>query len=141
LTALLSSSLGTGILGGAAGFAIGHAADAPVAALFLTGYMIGPSLGHFYAGRTGRAFVGMGIRVVALAGLGFGFASSFDESAPGRGTGLVVAGLVVGAGSVLFDIVDAPHSARVHNRMVRRSLAISPAAVGGAPGVRVDVRM
>ncbi len=142
LTAFLYSSMGTGIFGGAAVLAAGsNTADAPVAALFLTAYMLGPSIGHFYAGRAGRAFVGIGIRGVALVGFGFGFVTSFDESAPGRGTGLLIAGLVVGGGSVLFDIVDAPHSARVHNGMVRRPLAISPAAVGGAPGVRVDVGM
>ena len=141
LTALLSSALGTGIPGVGALAASRTANDVPEAVLFLTGYMIGPSIGHFYSGRAGRAFAGIGIRGVALVGSVLGFAYSFDESGPGRGSGLLIASLLVGAGSVLYDIVDAPHSARVHNERVRRPLAISPAAVGGAPGVRVDLGM
>lgn len=140
LTAVLSSSLGTVAPACAALIVSASGNDDAVPGVFiLTSYVIGPSIGHFYAGRAGRAFMGIAIRGVTLVGLMVAALGAEDN---GNNLGALGIGcLVVGGGSVLFDIVDAPHSARVHNMKVRRPLAIIPTAVGGAPGVRVDVGM
>lgn len=144
-TAFLSSFLATGILGGAAmivktstGDQDHQAALGTTTALGIAAYLAGPSIGHFYAGRTHRAWVGIGIR--GLVGLGFAgtVATLVDEGSANDQDALSVALLAVGAGAMVFDIVDAPRSARIHNERARR-MSIGPASVGGAPGIRVDV--
>ena len=144
-TAFLSSFLATGILGGAAvivktstGDQDHQSALGTTAALGIAAYLAGPSIGHFYAGRTRRAWVGIGVR--GLVGLGFAatLATLIDEGSDNDQGPLSVAFMVVGAGAVVADIVDAPRSARIHNEGVRR-MSIGPASVGGAPGMRVDV--
>lgn len=87
-------------------------------------YLIGPSLGHFYANRPGRAVGGIAIRALAAAGVaiaGLGGASEGGIT-PGQAA-LGVAGGIIGAASVVWDIASAPHSARVHNDELRQERA------------------
>lgn len=143
-TAFLSSLLATGVLGGAAwvvktstGDQNHQAALGTAAALGITAYLVGPSVGHFYAVRARRAWMGIGVRT--LIGLGFGatLVTLVDEGSDNDQGALSVACMVAGAGVVVFDIVDAPRSARIRNQRMRMS--VGPASVGGAPGVRVNV--
>ena len=113
----------------------------PVAGLvFLGGLLVGPALGHFYAGRPGRAFAGMGVRTVALAGFLGGFAASYNNNS--GGDALFLAGLVLSATAVAWDIARAPHSAEVHNRTIqpgRVTMAFGP--LHNAAGVRIRARV
>lgn len=139
-TAFLLSFLGTAVPIGSAVLAASRAQDGSAGALILGGYMLGPSLGHFYAGRPGRAFAGIGIRTIALIGLGAAIVATWnnDNSA---GDALGGASVALGTIFALADIVDASRSARLHNEKVPRNrLTITPAAIGSmrAPGLRVD---
>jgi len=111
------------------------------AVLVLSGYVAGPSLGHFYAGRPVRAFTGIGIRSVALVGFAASVVSLFDESGSSNAGLVMAASLLVGAGDALVDIGQASRSARIHNeRVARQKLGIGPAVIGPdhALGLRVD---
>ena len=105
-------------------------------------YLIGPSLGHFYANRPGRAVAGIGIRVLAAAGVviaGFGGASEGGIT-PGQAA-LGVAGGIIGAASVVWDIASAPHSARVHNDGLRQEhAAIGIMLSGDTRGIGVSAK-
>jgi hypothetical protein len=144
-TAFLSSFLTTAVLGTAAVLVKTNTGDqdhqsaiGTTTALGIAAYLAGPSIGHFYAGRSGRAWAGIGVR--GLIGLGFtaAAASTIDEDSNNDQDALLGALLIAGAGAMVFDIVTAPHSAQVHNEKVRR-MSIAPASVGGAPGLRVEV--
>lgn len=144
-TAFLCSFLTTGILGGAAVIVKKSTGDrdhqsdvGTTTALGIAGYLAGPSIGHFYAGQTRRAWIGVGIR--GLIGLGFGAAlvTLVDEDNGNDQDALAFAMLAAGAGAVVADILTAPRSARIHNEKVRR-MSIGPASVGGALGIRVDL--
>jgi hypothetical protein len=124
-TALLLSLLGTAVPAAATLPLIWESSGTSVAhtsAILCTGaYLLGPSLGHFYAGRPGRAFAGIGIRVLAGAGVAIAGLGSGSEGGVTSGqAALGVAGAIVGAASVIYDIASAPHSARVHNDELRQ---------------------
>jgi len=144
-TAFLYSFLATGILGGAALIVKtstgdqDHQSDIPTTtALGITAYLAGPAIGHFYAGENRHAWIGVGVRGVIGLGFGATLVTLADEDPGNDLSGLGIGLVVAGAGAMVFDIVTAPRSARIHNEKVRR-LSISPASVGGAPGIRVDV--
>lgn len=149
--ALAYSLLGTVVPIGV-GVGIGVAAsnsstgdDAAAAAILLpaAGLLFGPSLGHFYAGRSGHAFAGIGLRVAGIAGLAAGTAMDWNHpSGPGAAIGLVGGGLFLG--SIICDIASAPRAAREWNRdAATRRISVRPTVVGEAraPGLRVDVRL
>ena len=143
-TALMWSLLGTLVpigVGVVASSTAGEASDNPLPGfLILGGMLVGPALGHFYAGRSGHALAGIGIRTVTLAALLGGVAASWDNNSGGNA--LFLAGLVASATSVAWDIVRAPHSAEVHNRTIqpgRVSMVVSP--LHNAAGVRLGARI
>ena len=124
-TALLASLLGTVVPAAATLPFIwersGTSLAKTSAVLGAGAYLFGPSLGHFYAERPGRAFAGIGLRVLAAAGVVIaGLGSSSEAGVTSGETAMGIAGAIVGGASVIYDIVDAPHSARVHNDEVRR---------------------
>ena len=105
--------------------------------VFLGSLVVGPSLGHFYAERSGRALLGMGIRTAAVVGLAGAVAMSWDEESPG-GNALAVTSLGIGAVSILWDIASAPASARRYNETHgENGLSIGLGPVGSAPGILV----
>jgi len=140
-TAFLWSFLGTAVPVAVSAPFVWTAEAPEAAAVILAGALvIGPSLGHFYADRSGRALTGIGIRLLAGAGIatvGLIAASSEEPSAGDGGTGLLVAG----AALVAWDIIAAPHSARVHNERVRQrrtAVGITPSI--GASGLGLCAR-
>ena len=71
-TAFLWSFLGTAVPAAVGAWDVYRAesSDSWIPGIMLVGGLaIGPSLGHFYADRPGRAWVGIGIRLVAGAGI------------------------------------------------------------------------
>lgn len=138
-TALQLSLLGTGV-----GFGMMAAgARWELGGLSLAGFavtLVGPSVGHFYAGETGRGLAHTGLRAGAVtaiaAGALWGFLGCLDlygedtcELSPGA-TALVAGGVVVGAGSMIYSLYDAPRAARRHNARARR-LVLVPAPMAG----------
>jgi len=108
--------------------------------LVFLGTLVGPSAGHFYAGKPGRALRGIGIRAAAVGGMGAAFAMAWNRS-DSNAEGLAYASLAIYGVSALVDIATAPGSARAHNQKIARShLNVAPVAIGPArtPGLRVD---
>jgi hypothetical protein len=139
-TAFLSSLVGTTVPVALGIATASHDEGSGAGAALIGGYLLGPSLGHFYAGRPGRAFKGIGIRTAILAGVGALVSATWDRPGNDGLAALGIAGLGVGVIDGLVDIADASRSARIHNEEVRQSrLRLTPATVGMAPGVRVDV--
>jgi hypothetical protein len=140
-TAFLYSFLGTAVpVGVGAALASSDAGDA--AGIFvLGGVVIGPSMGHFYASRPGRAWAGIGVRTLCVTGL----AALINESWNNPSSGADALGatlLVVGSGMAVFDIATASRSARAHNAELSAARwTVSPTLVGQAkaPGLRVDI--
>jgi hypothetical protein len=136
--ALLLSLLATAVPAALSAYAISESEGSEGASLVLLGSLVvGPSLGHFYAGKPGRALLGMGIRSAALFGLAGAVAMSWDEESAGGNT-LAVASLGIGAASIVWDIASAPASARRYNETHgenRLSIGLGP--VGSAPGILV----
>lgn len=105
--------------------------------VLLGSLILGPSVGHVYAGRPGRALLGIGVRVGALAGLAGAVALSWNSYSSGA-EALGVVSLALGAGLWIWDIASAPGSARAHNRKLRErrlSLGAGPVGSTGAPGI------
>src|SRR5690349_22667086 len=120
-TALMLSLAGTVVPAAvSAPAAFGDEENVGAAWVFLGALLLGPSVGHFYSDRPGRALAGIGIRGVAMVGLGGAIAASWD-SENSDADALAVASLGLGAACIAYDIVRAPHSARVQNNMVRQS--------------------
>jgi hypothetical protein len=152
-SAFLCSLLGTAVpvgLGAAVLSADSESGGGALAGLAVVGgSLVGPSLGHFYAGRTGRALGGIGIRLVAGAAIVGGFGMSFDSGggswgfeSDGDGDALMAAGAALWVTSTIVDIATAPHSAHVRNeKILKRRASVGPAPIGPshAPGIRVDV--
>lgn len=140
--ALLYSFLGTAIpVGIGTATALGKNELSAGALVALGGGVVGPSLGHFYAHRSGRAIRGILIRGAAagIGGVALTSASRSDDSEPGEAW-VFLACAVVGAASLISDITGAPGSARIHNEdVVEPRIGVTPFAgsVVGAPGAGV----
>jgi len=140
--ALLYSFLGTAVpVGIGTATALGNNTLSAGALVALGGGVVGPSLGHFYAHRSGRAIRGILIRGAAagIGGVALTSASRSDDSKPGEAW-VFLACAVVGAGSLIADITGAPGSARRHNEdVVGARISVTPFAgsVVGAPGAGV----
>jgi hypothetical protein len=144
-TAFAYSLFGTALPAVATSIIISREGEASAAAAgfpVLAGYLAGPSLGHFYAGRPKRALFGIGIRTAAAAAFTAGLAIEAEKGydAPSA-NGLMLVSLMVGLSSVVVDVFDAPRSARIHNEGLETRLNVAPVAIGvaKAPGLRVDV--
>jgi hypothetical protein len=140
-SALLLSALGTATAAACAPLVF-ESNGPEVAGFVLVGALVlGPALGHFYAERPGPALAGIGIRLLAGAGVAYGALSEGSEAgATSTSNAIAAAGVIVGGASILWDIARAPHSARVHNDQVRQSrlsFGITPSA--GAPGMGLSV--
>lgn len=111
------------------------------ALIFLGAVVVGPSLGHFYAGRPGRAFSGMGWRVVGIGGLAGAFAMSWDSGSSGaEPLALISLGLMVT--TLVWDIAAAPKSARIHNEKIQKArLSLGMVPVDGQPAVGIRTQL
>jgi hypothetical protein len=107
------------------------------------GAVIGPSFGHFYAQRPGRAWLGIGVRAAAVGGLVLAISSALQGEDSGSTDLLAVLSFATGTGMAAYDIAKAPGSAKSHNAELQAvRMTVSPTLLGAAkvPGVRVDVR-
>jgi len=135
--AFLYSFFGTAIPVGVGGAtALGNNELSAGSLVAIGGAVVGPSLGHFYAQRYGRAIRGIVIRGVATAIV----AGTVTTDTRSDGLAALSAGaLLVGITSFVVDIAGAPHSARVHNETVAGRVRLGVAPLAGPPGVAVRV--
>jgi hypothetical protein len=135
-------ALSLSLLGTAAGYATliaaGETESDGLTLLGLGGIVIGPSLGHFYAGEVGRGITHSLIRVgaggVIMAGAVVMFSDCWgsDEECDGSaGPALMIGGLVLGGASTLYSIIDSPAAASRHNQARRRRFALTPTPLQG----------
>src|SRR5262249_19525132 len=82
------------------------------------GALAGPSFGHFYAQRPGRAWLGIGVRTLALGGLALSAQNLLSEETSG-GDVMLVLSFVAGTGMAAYDIATAPKSAKAHNAQLQ----------------------
>ncbi|HEU5057468.1 MAG TPA: hypothetical protein VFU21_13120 [Kofleriaceae bacterium] len=135
-------ALGLSLAGTAAGYgALLAAVQADSEALgwvAFGGMIVGPSLGHFYSGEVGRGLGHSGIRLGAAGIIVIGGAIAFsdcffteEEQCDGSaGPLIMLGGAVLGVGSTVYSIVDAPRAASRANAS-RPRLVITPAPVVG----------
>ena len=103
-----------------------------------TGILLGPSLGHFYAGEIKHGLVTLGIRGALVSG-SLALYAAARNSAPGRQDysydddsagilGLLAFTLAIGAFGVgIYDFIDAPRAAnRTNARVLITSVAVAP---------------
>lgn len=103
------------------------------------GLVVGPAFGHFYAEDSQQAWIGTGIR--AGGALAFGIGGVLALGAPQLGWGLLSVGALVVAGSGLFDIVTAWHSAKGFNESHDVRAEITPRVGPGGEQVGFAVRV
>lgn len=116
----------------------------PGAIPLVAGLVVGPSLGHFYAGNPGHGVTTMALRyAVALVTLVAADCLIEDKCSDNNQHSAQVAaigGFSLVAAISIYDVATAPASARSHNRQ-RVSLSVGPARVTGrrALATRVTV--
>ena len=107
---------------------------------FAIGSTLGPSLGHFYAGRPGRAWLGIGVRLAAMAATLWALNGMVLED-PDHGEDVVIiAGLVTYCASGIIDIATAPASAAKANEESRLLLQGTRIRSTGDPALALQYR-
>ncbi len=87
----------------------------------VSGVIVGPSVGHFYAGNYMRGFVSVGLRA-GIAGLGFlGVVETYSSDIGGAIICAVIGGVTCIAllASGIYDIWTCPDAVRKYNKSVR----------------------
>lgn len=97
-------------------------------ALVVGGIVLGPSVGHFYAGQNRRGILGVAIRGGILAGAtGIGCFLEKDASLDSEGFALayaLIAGGLVSSLHGVYDICAAPSSARKYNESLPKEKTV-----------------
>jgi hypothetical protein len=112
------------------GFSEGHGDVSAGQALALVGFFaipVGPSLGYFYAGATGRGLAGAGIRLLGLAALAGGVSVNWNDGSETLAYGLAIGGVAVTIGSTILDLSRLKKVVQRRNaRAGGKSLVIAP---------------
>ena len=109
--------------------------------------MVGPSVGHFYAGNIGHGLLTSGLRSVVLAG---GTVAALaicwdycDDSEETAAIAILVGSAALTLGSAVYDIATAPGAARKYNekkRLSRFSIGPTYIAAESTPGIAAQYR-
>lgn len=152
-------SLGTlagGVLGGMALMGIALGSDnrlesqgdrvlaAAGRAVFLGGFWVGPSFGHFYAEDHRQAWVGLGIRTVGLVLVAVGPSIRFTDPPEGgyRDPSWVsTIGVLVVTGSAGYDAATAAQSAKEYNEAQTLEARVAPLVGPRAEQVGLALRV
>ena len=119
------------------------------AILIYTGLYIGPSLGFFYAGRTGRGLASCGLRngigLVTLVGA-FAICGPMDycdDSEAGVAAVMLLGGAIGVLSSAIYDIATIQRTVRERNEkeLARRVALVPTYSRWDGPGFRVSVRV
>ena len=93
----------------------------------LGGVLVGPGLGHSYAGNGDRLLVGLGLRALGLAGATTAVALSWDNPDSGAAALGFGAGMLLVVVSAIYDIATADDAAVNYNKRHGLSgLSVSP---------------
>jgi hypothetical protein len=88
---------------------------------------VGPALGYFYTGATGRGFLGIGLRLLGIAGMvggGFGLNGSGEETLMKV---FIVGGACVTVASTIYDFATLKKTVRRHNLKAKSmQMAVAP---------------
>ncbi len=89
---------------------------------------VGPSLGYFSTGLKGRAWGGLAIRALGLAGVIGGFALAWDDDGDNAGpAALFFGGGALVVGSTIYDLATLKKAVRKRNgRIQGASLNVAP---------------
>ena len=118
-------------------------AHANVAAVGMLVAPLGPSLGYFYAGATGRALLGLGIRLAGLAGI-VGGSYGLDQGDANQDLmeALIIAGAGMTLASTVIDLAGVKKAARRHNLKVQSlQMAVTPVLSPKTKGCGLQVRL
>lgn len=95
------------------------------------GLLIGPSTGYFYAGEGGRAWTGIGVRLLATGGMASAFVICGWDCSEGD-EAYVVAWIVFASSgaaficSAIYDIANVQRAVRWHNESLNVSWSVAP---------------
>ncbi|HSA95814.1 MAG TPA: hypothetical protein VLJ16_07175 [Acidobacteriota bacterium] len=105
-------------------------AHADIASVGMLVAPLGPPLGYFYTGATGRALLGLGIRLAGLAGMiGGSYGLDNYDSDEDLMRALIIAGAGATLVSTLIDLAGVKRAVRRHNlRAQTLQLAFAPVA-------------
>jgi hypothetical protein len=128
------------------------------AALIGYGFLVGPSIGHFYANANRKGMNGVMIRTGGVAAMGFGylnlilagFASWGNEASAATffmvsGAVFAIGGAVLSVGRIFHDIFAVDESAEKYNREIKSNKKVSVAPFislrtgGGGLSLRVQL--
>jgi hypothetical protein len=128
------------------GFAAGNA---PGGMMVLFGVTMGPSMGYFYVGKSGRGLAGAGIRLGAMTVSVVGLALNYNDK-PGELTAsaiMFLAPLGFLVGDIIHDIANAHKAAEKYNEKIAgknagTSLTIAPEYFGSqkAIGIKAQIK-
>jgi hypothetical protein len=128
---------------------IGTLVPLPTIVLTLPGIIVGPSLGYFYGGMPGRAWTGIGLRVVGVGGVVSSFVICGWDCGPKDSSydiawAVFLAGAGLTVGSAIYDLADIKPAVRKRNEKLKSGpeISISPTyfADAGASGFRLTIR-
>lgn len=96
---------------------------------FTGGLLVGPALGYFYAGESGRAWTGVGLRALGFGAIIAAAAASWDCYGDECQTGgaVVLVASAVTLGSAIYDIATVRGAVRRRNDEARGvSVSVAP---------------
>lgn len=113
------------------------------------GLIFGPSTGYFYGGMPGRAWIGIGLRVVAIGGIVSSFAicgwdCGKNDEAYDLAWAVLLSSSTLLVVSTVYDIATVKRSVRHHNeRLAKKGLSLAPAywPKNSAIGLRVTLKI
>ena len=147
LGTLIPVALGTAILATNDGGDYSDSNGSLEGFLIYAGLYVGPSLGYFYAGKSGRGLASFGLRngiaMVSLVGA-IAICPPMDYCDDGQVTAasaIIIAGGVGVLGSVIYDLANVRRTVRERNEQELASrVAVTPTySRADGPGVRVSL--
>jgi hypothetical protein len=118
-------------------------AHANVAAVGLLVVPLGPSLGYFYTGATGRALLGFGVRLAGLAGMvGGSYGLDNGDANQDLMKAFIVAGAGVTLASTIIDLAGLKKAVWRHNLKVQNlQMAVAPLVSPRTKGYGLQVQI
>lgn len=145
LGTLFPLALGTAILTTSDDIYYSDASGSAGTLLIYTGLYLGPSLGYFYAGKSGRGWAGFGLRngiaMLSLVGALAICSDDCDSGATDAGGAIIIAGFVGILGSAIYDLANVQKTVRERNeQQPANRVAVTPTySRADGPGVRVSL--
>jgi hypothetical protein len=138
-TVATALSIGATLIPAVAGIALDNRHDATSATLVISGVMLGPSVGHWYAGKVFTRGAAMRLLGAGIIGVGFLAAKKYPENdgdfIDDRGLGIAIGGTVVIVLGALVDWGTAGESARKRNERITPTVTAIKTPTGSTPAL------